>query len=215
LRGAIVHLPRLAQTRTDSGGQWTLNDLPPGTRMLEVRAIGYYPARRPVDVVPDAAPVRVALATFESVLDTVRIRASGIGSEGLAGFDQRRRSSGMGRFLSEADIARRNPTETSDIFRSVSGVYLGDDIKMRGGFASAQEGSNGECTPNVFLDGMRMPTVSVLTPMELDSWVNPARISAIEIYPDVPPPQFQVALSGCGSIVIWTKRIGAVKKPPR
>ena len=121
----------------------------------------------------------------------------------------------MGRFLSEADIARRNPIETSDLFRSVSGVYVGDDIKMRGAFASAQEGSNGECTPNVFLDGMRMPTVSVLTATELDSWVNPARISAVEIYPDAPPPQFHVALSGCGSIVIWTKRVATPpRKPP-
>jgi hypothetical protein len=213
--GAIIGLPRVGQTRSDSSGAWTLTGLPPGTRMLEVRAIGYYPVRRPVDVVPDALPVRVAMATFESVLDTVQIRASGIGSEGLSGFGQRRRSSGMGRFLSEADIQRRNPTETSDLFRSVSGVYVGDSIMMRGAFASAQQGSNGECNPNVFLDGMRMPTVSGLTATELDSWVNPARIAAIEIYPDAPPPQFQVALSGCGSIVIWTKRMTTPpRKPP-
>jgi hypothetical protein len=217
LSGAVVGLPRIAQTRTNASGEWTLTGLPSGTRMLEVRAIGYYPIRRAVDVVPDAPPVRVALSTFESVLDTVRIRATGVGAADQGGFEQRRRSSGSGRFLSDADIQKRNPTETSDLFRSVPGLYVGTKITMRSAFASAVTGA-GDCAPTVFLDGMPLPPLgmdSALNTMDLDSWISPQNILAIEIYPDTPPPQFQLALSGCGSIVIWSKRKLPTRKPPR
>jgi hypothetical protein len=46
----------------------------------------------------------------------------------------------------------------------------------------------------------------------LDGWLRPTDISSIEVYPDAPPPQFQVALSGCGSVVIWTKRRASRRK---
>ena len=44
--------------------------------MLEVRALGYYPDRRQVNVVDNGPPVRVTLSTLRAVLDTVRIRAT-------------------------------------------------------------------------------------------------------------------------------------------
>ena len=210
LAGAIVGLPRGPQTRTDGAGEWTLSNLPPGTRMLEVRAIGYYPVRRAVDVVPDAPSVHVALSTFESVLDTVRIRATGIGAADQGAFEQRRRAMGMGRFISDADIQKRNPTETSDIFKSIPGVYVGDEIKMRNAFASAVTQTE-DCKPAFFIDGV---PVAIGSTGALDGWISPQNILAIEIYPDVPPPQFQVALSGCGSIVIWSKRRSPARKPP-
>ena len=40
--------------------------------MLEIRAIGFYPIQRAVDVIPGAPPINAELATFQAVLDTVR-----------------------------------------------------------------------------------------------------------------------------------------------
>ena len=51
LAGAQVTLGTGAPVRTNERGEWTLGNLAVGTRMLEVRAIGYYPDRRAVDVV--------------------------------------------------------------------------------------------------------------------------------------------------------------------
>lgn len=207
LAGAIVSLAG-RRTRTDANGEWSFLGVALGTRVLDVRAIGYYPERRPVDVTPSSPSVRVQMATFESVLDTMRIRASMLRGADEGGFEERRRSSGSGRFLTEQDIRRRAPIEISDLFKSIPGVYhypdgINASIKMRSAFGSFN-GGDGQCFPNVFIDGRPMPALV----SDLDGWLRPSDISSIEVYPDAPPPQFQVPMSGCGSIIVWTKRRG-------
>jgi hypothetical protein len=215
INSAMVSAAGGSRTRSSGDGAWTLEDVKPGTRILEVRAIGFFPIRRPVDVVSDAPPIRVEMTTFEAVLDTLRIKATGILGADEGGFAQRKRSLGTGKFLSEEDIRRRNPTETSDLLKAVSGVAVTrtDGIRMRSAFGSAFENASAMCSPTVFLDGHHMG--AALSIEELDSWVSPSQIAGIEIYHDVPPPQFQVGLSGCGSIVIWTRRRPVTRKPPR
>jgi hypothetical protein len=156
--------------------------------------------------------VRVALATLKSVLDTVRVTASRLAGKDLAGFEERRRSSGAGKFLTAAQIAARAPLTLSDIFRNISGVSL-DMAKGAEGGKIFMRSAFGACVPAFYLDGHFMGggatpgfASSELTTSEVDAWVsNPDRIAAIEVYHDNVPPQFQQALTGCGSIVIWTK----------
>ncbi|MEO5567676.1 MAG: carboxypeptidase-like regulatory domain-containing protein, partial [Gemmatimonadaceae bacterium] len=205
LAGAIVSVANGSRTRANDDGAWTLNDLPMGTRMVEMRAIGYYPERRAVDIIPGATPVNVMLPTFESVLDTVRVRALGPAAQ-WTGFEDRRRSLGMGRFLSEDDIRKRNVINASDLFRSMAGMRVeAGDIKMRSAF-----GDPGaifpECTPTLYLNGRAVPAPFGMSTDDIDTWVRPGEIRGIEVYVDVVPAQFQQAMSGCGAIVIWTKR---------
>ena len=181
------------EIRTNERGEWILVGAPLGTRMLIVRAVGYYPQRRRVDVIAGGAHLRVALPTLKSVLDTVRVTAA----RDENGFAERRRS-GAGRYLTAQDIARRQPFYASDIFRTVPGVTMNGPITMRGPF--------GSCTPALYIDGKHVPaTPGGLMPHDIDDWMVPKEIKGIEIYYDLVPPQFQKALSGCGSIVIWTK----------
>lgn len=201
LAGAQVGIVGSSQTRTNQRGEWALRDAPAGTRMLEVRALGYYPERRPVHAVAGAPPVRVALSTLRAVLDTVRIVAARVRGRDIRGFLARSRS-GMGRYLTEEDIARRAPIVTSDLFRAVPGLQverspLGDTrVTMRGNFEDA-------CVPSIFLDGHHMRNLSA---DDIDGFVDPKEIAGIEVYAGTEqPPQFQEALGGCGSIVIWTK----------
>ena len=213
LAGAQVSIRDGPQTTVDERGEWTLTGAPLGTRMLEVRAIGYYPERRAVDVVTGAAPIRTALSTMKSVLDTVTVTAR-MNQLNMRGFEERRRGGGTGRFLTPEDIARRNPVVASDIFRMVPGLTVerselgSPSISMRGIFAET-------CVPAVYLDGHFM---SDLTADDIDSWVKPKEIAGIEVYvgPSV-PPQFSTGMAGsgitgevCGSIVIWTK----MRSPP-
>jgi hypothetical protein len=207
LNGAIVSVAG-GRTRADVSGEWSLSGVRLGTRVLDVRAIGFYPERRPVDVTPSSPFLRVQLATFESVLDTMKISASMLRGADEGGFEQRKRSSGSGRFLTEEDIRRRAPIEVTDIFKSIPGLYYSLDglrtiVTMRSAFGSFNGGKN-QCEPNIFIDGRPMPA----TLSDVDGWLRPTDISSIEVYSDAPPPQFQAALSGCGSIVIWTKRRG-------
>ncbi len=194
LAGAQVSMPNGPQTRTNERGQWTLVNAPLGTRLLEVRAISYYPERRAVDVGAGAPPVRVVLSTLKAVLDTVRVTAARLGDH-RSGFEDRRRNSGLGRFMTREDVARRAVANTSELFRMFPGFSVETGILMRSAF--------GLCPPALFLDGKYFLTPSEL---EIDTWVRPKEIAGIEVYYDQVPPQFQHGMNGCGSIVIWTKR---------
>jgi len=202
IASAAVSIPSGPRTSTNERGEWTLVGAQFGTRVLEVRAVGFYPVRRPVNIIDGSPPVRVALSTFQAVLDTVRVQAAALGFD-QNGFLQRRRSSGGGHFLTAEDITRRRPVVTSDLFRTVPGlgVERSDSgpaaIKMRGTFED-------KCVPSIYINGAYLGDFSA---DDVDDAVHPDEIAGIEVYTGAElPPQFQRALSGCGSIVIWTKR---------
>jgi hypothetical protein len=204
LAGARVAIADGPQTQANERGEWTLADAPEGTRMLDVRAVGYYPERRPVNVVAGAAPIRVALSTLKAVLDTVRVTARGLRYDrDRNGFKERSRS-GAGRYLTAERIALRAANFTSDLLRTVPGIRLEYDetgvekqIYQRGPF--------GLCSPTIFVDGRRLLHLSS---SDIDVWVHPEEISGIEVYTEASAPaQFNdfSDLNNCGSIVIWRK----------
>jgi hypothetical protein len=215
---AYVGIADGPQTHANARGEWTLVDAPAGTRMLEVRALGYYPQRRRVDVVAAAVPIRVSLSTLKAMLDTVKITASHLRGLDATGFAGRRRS-GVGRYLSAADIARRPAIVTSDIFRTLSGIRLGyaadtlaSDMMQRVAPDSTREyakrilihGIAGNwCAATIYINGVRMPGITI---EDIDVWVQPNKVAGIEIYSEASAPsEYQEFRSGCGSVVIWTK----------
>jgi hypothetical protein len=203
LGGALVRVPGGPETRTDDRGEWVLAGAPPGTRTIEVRAVGYYPQRRVVDVTAGSPPVRVALSRFEAVLDTIRVTAAPADRDQIDFL--RRARSGAGRYLTPADIARRRPIVTTDLFRNLSGLRLegygqSARLSMRGGMSAFGGGGDDRCAPHVYLNGVHFEA----GPDDLDTWITPRRIKGIEVYPDATVPvQFRPPMQTCGSIVIW------------
>jgi hypothetical protein len=196
-------------TRTDERGDWTLTDVPLGTRMLEIRAINYYPERRAVDVVGDAPAVFVALGTLKAKLDAVKITAARL-SLNTSGFDERRRG-GDGYYITPEDVAQRNPMVTSEMLRRVPGLRLERGSNFGDGMRVLMRGTAGSaCSPAVYIDGGYMGDLSA---DDLDDMVNPDQIAGIEVYAGAAvPPQFTRGMAGvgrtgesCGSIVIWTR----------
>lgn len=201
LAGAQVRIIDGPHVRASARGEFTLTDVPAGTRMLEVRAVGYYPVRMPVDVVSAGAPVRVAMSRVRSVLDTVLVIAAYPDDKLRSGFADRRRLA-LGRFMTSDEIARRRPFATTDLFRNMAGVQLergpdGDlSLYVRGNFAD-------RCLPNIYVNGGQMNNLDAET---LDVLLPPDRIAAVEVYSGaMVPAQFQPGLNGCGSIVFWLK----------
>jgi hypothetical protein len=208
LTNAQVHFVDGPATRVNSDGEWTLGNAPTGTRVLEVRAVGFYPERRAVHVIENAAPLRSALLNFKRVLDTVRIIAKVGPDRQLSGFDARAKS-GMGRYYTATDLVRRGVIETSDLFRTVPGLYVertdeGTVLQMRSAFtADLLTNPTFRCRPSVYLDGMQLWEA---TAEEIDVAVPAKRVRAIEVYNEsTVPPQFSRAQNGCGAIVIWSK----------
>ena len=204
LAGAQVGLVGGPQTRANDRGEWTLANAAPGTRSLEVRAVGYYPERRSVDIVADAEPIYVSMRTMKSVLDTVRIVEARLSNKNFVEFERRQRS-GAGNYVTMADIERRNPFSTSDIFKFTPGVRLQNiggapRVYVRGLIS-------GWCAPGVFIDGL---DVGPIDGGELDTFVNPNEIAGVEIYSGTNVPFQFISMRGssrdrCGAIVIWTK----------
>ena len=217
LTGAQVSIGGGAQVRTNERGEWTIAGLTVGTRMLEVRAIGYYPERRPVDIGGADAPVRVALATLKSVLDTVKVTASRVRVHDFVGFQERKRT-GTGTYLTPEEIERRATLNVSDVFRNLAGVKIGvaEDtletdmtpdrpqtpgprdrlILMRGMGAKW-------CAPMIYLDGSPLEWLNA---EDIDTWVQPKDVAGIEVYQSTSTPvQYQRALNGCGAILIWKR----------
>lgn len=202
LAGAQVSVVNGVPTRADANGAWTLTGAPSGTRILEVRAPGYYPVLRVVDIADGARPVRVTLSKLGAMLDTLRVVARSGGRAARAGFDERRRTWGTGRFFTAEDLQRRQLLETSDLFKNMPGITNfrsvdgGETLLMRSAFGDG-------CAPTVYLNGLMMRN---LAGTDIDTLVRPHEIAAVEVYAESQvPPQFQDALSGCGSIVVWTK----------
>lgn len=203
-----------SHTLSNARGEWVLDDAPPGTRMLEVRALGYYPERRRVDVITGAPPVRIALSTFKAVLDTIRVTASRISGVDLEGFRNRKATSGFGHFITPDDIARRNPTVTSDLLRMVPTLRIEaskgsaqQTITMRGLWVQ-WPGGIPRCSPLLYIDGQYRGVLDEnQTADDIDHWVAPRDIAGIEVYTQQEvPPQFSRGMAAeCGSILIWTK----------
>lgn len=200
LGGAQVRIVDGPWVRADAAGDWTLSGVPEGTRMLEVRAVGYYPERRAVDVIAGTPPMRIALLTMKAMLDTVRVTAARL-SFNHTGFAERSRT-GQGRYLGPDDIARRFRNATSDLFANQAGLRV--ERSPDGGRSIMVSRAGEHCVPAVYLDGMRMDGLDADM---LDAFVAPGEIGGIEIYVGtIVPPQFQSPLASCGSLVIWTKR---------
>jgi hypothetical protein len=217
--GAQISVAGGAPIRADARGEWTIGNLPLGTRTIEVRALGFYPERRGVNVTAGAAPIRIGLSSLRAVLDTVRIRAARLQDRHESGFEERRRR-GIGFYLTAQDIAKKHVTSTADLFLSMRGVRIGfaSDTMMSDNNALVDpdslkpttrrllmRGTSGDlCAPSMFLNGLYVDRVDV---DDLDTWAAPREISAIEIYSEATAPvQFQRIGKGCGSIIIWTKR---------
>jgi hypothetical protein len=137
------------------------------------------------------------------MLDTVKVSASRLRFDrDRSGFEARRRS-GVGHYLTPTDIARRGAIVTSDIFRSMPGVRL--DIGPDGFKKQITINSPfGYCQPSIYLDGFRFDNISA---GDIDDWASPARLSGVEVYSEASvPPQYQQGMTGCGTILLWTKR---------
>lgn len=202
LPGVRVSVIDGPQTMANDRGEWTLVGVPLGTRMLDIRAVGFYPERRPVDVVTGAPTIHVALSTIKAVLDTVLVMGTRNRDRRRSGFDDRRRT-GFGHYMTASDIEQQRPARFSDLFRTIPGVSVEHDAGALETRILMRSFLHERCSPALYLDGHYM---SVLSADEIDAFVRPEHVMGIEVYsPSTVPVQYQQAFNGCGSIVIWTK----------
>jgi hypothetical protein len=210
LSGASVHLAGSRETvLSNDAGEAHLIDLPSGSHMLRVRAVGFVPVHEHVPVLqrPEPNEVDVTLTDARSYLDTVRVVARRVFSRDVSGFEARKRR-GVGTFIGREEIDRKRPFNTTDLFQGFPALtlsrdrYGGKQVLMRGAFG-------GLCSPAVYVDGLRFES------LDIDFVSFPEDLEAIELYirGSQSPPQYSDVRGTCGSIVLWSRRyMGTVRR---
>jgi hypothetical protein len=192
-----------AATLTRANGDFVLDSLPAGTQALVVRQLGYRPTEVPVEL-SARAPQRVTVRLGEFVPELSPVEVVSRRDEGLrsVGFLDRKRSSAGGRFLDGDEIARRSPTQFTDIMRTMPGIRVSTDNNNQAQLVATRSAQGSGCV-TVFVDGAKWQQ---LQPGDLDSFVQPNEVAAVEVYNGTSmPAQFSTPGEDCAAVVVWTK----------
>jgi hypothetical protein len=197
-----------AVAMTNERGEFTLANAPSGTQLLMVRRLGYTPSETPVNLSSrQPQTVAVRLEKYIPVMAPVLVTARRDRALQDVGFVQRQKS-GMGHYITADQIARRSAFQLTDILRTVPGLTMTTVNGQTEISSTRSTGTSGSCTRFV-VDGF--PWTSVSGSGDVNDFVNPREVSAIEVYQaEETPAEFMQAGQQCTTIVIWTKtKIGS------
>lgn len=191
-----------AATLTRANGEFVLDSLPAGTQALVIRQIGYRPTEVPIDLsARTPARVNVQLGAFVPELSPVEVVSRR--DEGLqkVGYLDRKRTSAGGYFLGPEQLEKRNALRFSDILRTTPGLRVQEQNGQT--LITSTRSSQGSGCVTMYVDGAQWQQ---LEPGDLDSFVQPGEVAAIEVYSgSSTPPQFVTAGQNCAAVVVWTK----------
>jgi len=201
------------RTMSEVSGRFIINLESPGIFILSLSRLGY--------ATEDSVSVHVEDGTtryFEIELQPEALGLPGFIVRGdpqvphleLSGF-YHRRDRGFGRFLGPEEIDDRAVTQTSEFLRRVPFIrfrYNGTSKEpLIGRGVVSFRGGTGACFPDVVLDGMKVREGGYRLATRFDDLVAPQEVEAIEVYAGgATVPRQWLSDSGCGMVVIWTKR---------
>ncbi len=200
----------LIRTRSGAGGAFRIDSLPAGPHLIRFRRIGIMPTTVSVVVEPNVTlSVDAVVEPFPITLSRVTVQAvSGELVHLPPGVADRMRT-GIGTYLTAAQIESFHPRTTSDIFRHVTGVSVedyGHTPVVRSG-RGVQTINGNACTTGmtVVVDGAVMSNILTSAAAGGFDSVSPRDIAAIEIYKDGAETPASLTDSECGVIYIWTR----------
>ena len=194
-----------AATLTRATGDFVLDSLPAGTQALVVRQLGYRPTEIPVEL-SSRTPARVTVRLGVFVPELTPVEVVSIRDQGLqkVGYSERKRSATGGHFIDPEAIERRHAQLFSDLLRTVPGIRVTQGSGPgNSAVVTSSRGTSGNGCVTIFVDGAQWQSLSA---GDLDSFVRPDEVAAIEVYNGASvPPQFSAAGQNCASVVVWTK----------
>jgi hypothetical protein len=204
VKGADVSLNAHSQlSRTDDRGRFSFRRVPLGPVTMRVRHLGYTPAAQEIDVPREGLhSVTIVRTPQPGVLAVIEVSATERQRRTWIEEFYRRRTRGIGTFVTREEILSRNSSRPSDMFRTTPGVRVVKGRGVRFNYSTSMDARR-DCPPLLWLDGQRAPG------LELDD-LPLTDIEGIELYggPSTTPAQFSQSLSGgitCGTIVVWTR----------
>jgi hypothetical protein len=123
---------------------------------------------------------------------------------------------GLGKFMTPEVFEQRKPRMASDLLFGIPGVNVAEPTRGNGGRAVyfQRTSSAGVCWPMIYINRMLVSPGGISSfaePAAIDELVHAADVMAMEVYrsPAEIQPEFSGANSGCGVIVLWTRRGGS------
>jgi hypothetical protein len=202
LEGARVMLQGGGSTVISrTNGEFVLDSLPSGTQALVVRKLGYAVTEQPVELSANTpARTEIKMGDFVPTLATVRVEAERDKALSDIGYLSRKQGA-MGRFY-DGDQINHDAMSFSDVMRIDPGLRITPTGDGRTYSISDARNAAGGCV-NFFVDNQPW---TEMTPGDIDGYVQPNEIVAIEVYHGgQTPPQFtKPGQSSCASVVVWT-----------
>ena len=218
---AVTILGTSLLVRTGPNGRFLVSVERAGRYFLIARRVGFQPLSTELQVVvSDTLRLALSLERVVTELKAVTVEAPHL-SPRMAEFEERRRL-GVGQFMSQAEIEKRNSILATELLRTFTSVRLkgvGGSLGSPGYYAvSLREGGTplkkqlkqvpgdsgfqGQCLMQVVVDG-----IAQYTPYNLDQLPPPMEIAGIEVYsgPATIPLQFKGFDRNCGVIMVWTR----------
>ena len=208
---SVVAVGTASRIQADEFGGFTLREVPAGPRILEAHAIGYPSGRTQTTVRPGLTQrVEIVMGDSIEVLDPVTVEGRYEPYLARVGFERRRKSA-QAHFLDTTDIKSSGAVQFEEVFRMVPGVRLipnGSSYLVelqRGQGQIVNPALANYCPPSYYIDAGYFPLPPIQTP---SLPLVPEEVLAVEVYSNVfsAPPQYQRMDSGCGVILVWTKR---------
>lgn len=180
-----------------SQGRFVLSNMKPGVHRVEIRAIGYRPQVLALTLIEGQILEREFAMVFTGDrLTDLSVEARN--SKLLPRFTdfERRRTSGMGTYITRDDIKARGYTRMGDALRAVKGVRV-DCGPVDCSIHMVR--STAGCFPTFYVDGHVARSFAESTPI--------SDVQGIEVYRGgaEAPGEFTGDGAMCGVIVIWTR----------
>lgn len=211
-------------TRTDSAGRFEFVRVPVGRHELLVRRIGYAPATTTLNVVKnDTIVVAVILTERAQPLPTVAIEREPERAIPYRLRDfERRRSSGVGHFLTADDLAAERSKPLGDVLVRLPGAQVVRSMtaaclttsrgaqsiqRTASGYCGGRALGGSNCPVAVFVDGFPEYTGNSDDVYDLNI-LHADQVAGVEFYAgsSTLPREFAAPRGTCGALVLWTKR---------
>jgi len=210
--GLVGPADTLSRAESDSIGRFRIAVLNVGAIRLFARRLGYAPETVSVVVIADQ-PVRadfLMLAAVQTLPEAITVADV---TRGKMGPFNRRKSRGIGAFVTRADIEKRQPGSMSEMLRYLPGV--GVTQKMAGEpqpvhmQRSVNSSMQATCVVQLYVDGHPYPNGNV------DDF-SPISIEGVEVYRSASeiPADFRTRDATCGLIALWTRDPEAARRKP-
>lgn len=198
--------------RTNDSGSYLLEGMVPGKYVLTARHLGFAPETAAVVIRGGV----IAVADFSMKAVVVSLEGEVVTADplrGKMGPFNRRRSRGVGSFISRREIEERQAASVSELLRYLPGVSVtqamaGEPQPVRMDRIARGPGTE-DCKTQIYVDG------HPYTNGNLDDF-SPSSLEGVEVYRSASeiPADFRTRGAMCGVIVLWTRDPDAARKKP-